>query len=65
MDDTKERVYKCYKKVFDEENGNLIVPMNRSGIISEMVGFELFGEFIEEMYQRWLSEGNADKGVLY
>ena len=58
----EERLYACFKRVFDEENGNRSVKLNESTAVSDEAGYEVSREFFEEMYQRWLAEGNVDKG---
>ena len=62
--DIGERVYRCYKKVFDSCNGYNCIPLNRDRGVSNLVGDYLGIEFMEEMYRRWLSEGNNDKGAV-
>lgn len=59
----EERLYNCFKKIFDKENGKLCVPLNCSDIVYDLAGFACSGEFLDEMYQRWLSEGNTDKNI--
>lgn len=59
----EERLYNCFKKIFDKENGTLNVPLDCSGIVYDLAGFACSDEFLDEMYQRWLSEGNTDKNI--
>lgn len=57
----EERLYNCFKNVFDENNGKLCVPLDGSNIVFEEVSFACGSEFFDEMFERWLSEGNKDK----
>lgn len=57
----EDRLYNCFKAVFDRENGTLRIPMDESTMIYELAGCSCCDEFFDEMYQRWLNEGNVDK----
>lgn len=57
----EERLYNCFKKIFDKYNGKLKIPLDCSGIVYDTAGYECSDEFLSEMYQRWLNEGNQDK----
>lgn len=50
----EERIYKCFEKIADEENGKLIYPLNQSGLIAEFFGNACVSEFLDECYQKWL-----------
>lgn len=57
----EDRLYNCLKKIFDKYNGKLKIPLDCSGIVYDTAGYECSDEFLSEMYQRWLNEGNQDK----
>lgn len=57
----EERLYNCFTKIFDKYNGKLKIPLDCSGIVYDTAGYECSDEFLSEMYQRWLNEGNQDK----
>ena len=50
----EERIYKCFEKIADEENGKLIYPLNQSGLIAEFFGNACVSEFLDKCYQKWL-----------
>lgn len=50
----EERLYKCFEKIANEENGKLIYPLNQSGLVADLFGNACASEFLEECYQRWL-----------
>ena len=56
----EERIYKCFEKIANEENGKLCIPLNRSGLIAEFFGNACVSEFLDECYERWL-ETHVDK----
>ena len=56
----EERLYECFEKVANDENGKLIVPLNQSGIVRELFGETCADEFLEGCYQKWL-ETHEDK----
>lgn len=55
-----ERLYKCFEKIANEENGKLIYPLNQSGLVADLFGNACVSEFLEECYQKWL-ETHEDK----
>lgn len=57
----EDRLYNCFKAVFDRKNGTLRIPMDESTMIYELAGYSCSDEFFDEMYQRWLNEGNVNK----
>lgn len=59
----EDRLYYCFKEVFDKNNSKLRVPLNCSDTVYDLAGFACSDEFLDEMYQRWLNEGNVDKNV--
>ena len=56
----EERLYKCFEKIANEENGKLIYPLNQSGLVADLFGNACASEFLEECYQKWL-ETHVDK----
>lgn len=56
----EERLYKCFEKVFDKQNGKLDVKLNYSNIVFNLAGYECSEEFIDEMYEKWL-ENHVDE----
>lgn len=59
----EDRLYDCFKKIFDEYNGKLSVSLNNSSLVYDLSGLTCSDEFLDEMYKRWLDEGNIDKKV--
>lgn len=57
----EDRLYNCFKTAFDEENGKLCIPIDQSTLVYDSAGYNCSDEFFDEMYQRWLNEGNIDK----
>lgn len=58
----EERIYKCFEKIANEENGKLCIPLNRSGLIAEFFGNACVSEFLDECYERWLVD-HQDKYI--
>lgn len=56
----EERLYKCFEKIANEENGKLIYPLNQSGLVADLFGNACASEFLEECYRKWL-ETHVDK----
>ena len=46
----EERLYNCFKKIFDKYNGKLKIPLDCSGIVYDTAGYECSDEFLSEMY---------------
>ena len=56
----EERLYECFEKIADDYNGELIFPLNQSGIVRELFGEACANELLEVCYQKWL-ETHEDK----
>lgn len=60
----EDRIYKHYKKRFEEYKGTLNRRLNQSDLVGEMIAFDLVNEFMDEMYNRWLNESKYEDKIL-
>ena len=59
----EDRIYKHYKKRFEEYKGTLNRRLNQSDLVGEMIAFDLVDEFMDEMYNRWLDESKYEDKI--
>ena len=48
----EERLYQCFKRVFEKYDGQLSVDIQESDIVSDEVASECTNEFFNEMYRK-------------
>lgn len=60
----EDRIYKHYKKRFEEYKGTLNRRLDQSDLVGEMIAFDLVDEFMDEMYNRWLDESKYEDKIL-
>ena len=60
----EDRIYKHFKKWFEEYKGRLNLRLDQSGLVGEMIAFDLVDEFMGEMYNRWLDESEYKDEIL-
>jgi hypothetical protein len=60
----EDRIYKHYKKRFEEYKGTLNRRLDQSDLVGEMIAFDLVNEFMGEMYNRWLDESKYEDKIL-
>lgn len=59
----EDRIYKHYKKTFEEYKGTLNRRLDQSDLVGEMIAFDLVNEFMGEMYNRWLDESKYEDKI--
>jgi hypothetical protein len=60
----EDRIYKHYKKRFEEYKGTLNRRLDQSDLVGEMIAFDLVNEFMGEMYNRWIDESKYEDKIL-
>lgn len=60
----EDRIYKHFKKWFEEYKGSLNRRLDQSDLVAEMIAFDLVNEFMGEMYNRWLDESEYKDKIL-